>query len=142
MVLFDSPFARQNKLRCRCYVSIPHRDHIEQALLASLKRNTAHKFSLSWDAIRKGTENDVSMKAFLEFISTGFPEHIPEHLNSLKPYWKYRQSLFELDGVILYNDRVLIPPSLRGKVTEILHSAHQGVSSMEARARAIVFGRE
>ena len=43
------------------------------------------------------------------------------------------------DGVLLYNDRVVIPPALRSKVLEILHAAHQGISAMESRARAIVF---
>ena len=41
-------------------------------------------------------------------------------------------------GVILYRDRVVVPPPLRD-VLRIVHSAHQGVSSMESRARSIVF---
>ena len=106
-------------------------DHTERAFLASLKQQTTKNFCLSWETIRDATENDVCMKSLLEFISAGFPEHLPEHLIFLKPYWRYRQSLFVLDGVIMYNDRVLIPPSLRGKVMEILHSAHQGVIPCE-----------
>ena len=43
------------------------------------------------------------------------------------------------NGVILYRDRVVVPRSLRDKVHRILHSAHQGVSSIESRARYIVF---
>ena len=44
-----------------------------------------------------------------------------------------------LDDVILYHDKVAIPTSLRSRVLQILHSAHQGVLAMESRARAIVF---
>ena len=58
---------------------------------------------------------------------------------SIKPYLQYRKALYELDGVILYNDRVVIPPSMRQHVLHTLHSAHQGTSSMETRAREIVF---
>ena len=43
------------------------------------------------------------------------------------------------NGVVLYCDRIVIPLSLRRKVMSILHSAHQGVSAMERRARATVF---
>ncbi len=114
-------------------------DHIEHALLAMIKRDASNRFSISWEAISRETNNDDCMRSLLEYISKGFPEHLPEHLSSLKPYWRYRHSFSELDGVILYNDRVVIPPSLREKVIEILHSAHQGVTSMEARARATVF---
>ena len=70
---------------------------------------------------------------------SGFPDQLPENLSFLKPYWRYRESFYVSDGVILYNDRVVLPPSLRSKALNTLHSAHQGVSSMEARAKATVF---
>ena len=53
--------------------------------------------------------------------------------------WQHRESLFTHDGVILYEDRVVIPQSLRPTVLDILHSAHRGTSAMEMRARATVF---
>ena len=43
------------------------------------------------------------------------------------------------DGVVLYNDRILIPPSLRNKILKALHSAHQGISQMCSRADASFF---
>ena len=46
---------------------------------------------------------------------------------------------FVSDGAILFEDSVVVPPSLRRTVLDNLHAAHQGVSSMELRARAIVF---
>ena len=39
----------------------------------------------------------------------------------------------------MYDDRVVVPKALRQSVITILHSAHQGVSTIEARARSIVF---
>ena len=39
----------------------------------------------------------------------------------------------------MYQDRVIIPPSLRSQVLQHLHAAHQGTSSMEQRARAIAY---
>ena len=44
-----------------------------------------------------------------------------------------------LDDVILYNDRIVVPVSLRPIVLSALHAAHQGTSAMERRARATVF---
>ena len=41
--------------------------------------------------------------------------------------------------MILYNDRVVVPPSLRPHILKHLHAAHQGTSAMEHRARAIVY---
>ena len=66
-----------------------------------------------------------------------------------------------MDGVIMYGDhkrelnhnkllppssifqddvsRIVIPPSLRKEVLRVLHSAHQGVTAMNERAKAIVY---
>ena len=50
----------------------------------------------------------------------------------LHPFWPLREALHIQEGVIIYNDRVAIPPSLRKSALDMLHSAHQGVSAMEA----------
>ena len=47
--------------------------------------------------------------------------------------------MYECDGVILFNDRVVVPASLRPMVLQTLHSAHQGVNTMSIRARSIIF---
>ena len=39
----------------------------------------------------------------------------------------------------MYKDRIVIPPSLRSRIVENLHSAHQGVSSMYSWAQRIVY---
>ena len=43
------------------------------------------------------------------------------------------------DGVILYNNRIVVPPLLRQTVLKALHSAHQGISAMIARSESSVF---
>ena len=81
---------------------------------------------------------DPVMKPLLNCVRTGFLECHNED-PSIKPFWKYRDALYELDGVILYDDRAVIPPSLRGSILSTLHAAHQGVSAMKSRASSIVF---
>ena len=46
---------------------------------------------------------------------------------------------YTVDGVILYKDRIVIPPSLHQHVLSVLHSAHQSVTSMIARTETTVF---
>ena len=41
--------------------------------------------------------------------------------------------------MVLYKDRIIIPKTLRTKIIENLHSAHQGVSGMYSRAQSIIF---
>ena len=57
----------------------------------------------------------------------------------LRPYHQYSDSLYTVDGVVMYNERIVIPPSLLSGVLESPHAAHQGVSSMISRAEHSVF---
>ncbi|XP_041480493.1 uncharacterized protein K02A2.6-like [Lytechinus variegatus] len=79
------------------------------------------------------------MQTLLELIESGLPEHRHAFPHPLREYFQFRDGLSSVDGVILFNDRVLIPPSLRDEILTHLHAAHQGVTSMTARAEASVF---
>ena len=54
-------------------------------------------------------------------------------------FWRYREALTTVNSTLWYSDRIVIPASLRSRILENLHSAHQCVSSMNARAMATVF---
>ena len=79
----------------------------------------------------------------------------------LDTFWNMRDDLYVVDGVIVKNTevvvppalrketmqsfqmgenvRVIIPPSLQSEVLLTLHATHQEVSSMNHRARATVY---
>ena len=59
--------------------------------------------------------------------------------SGISQYLRYRDSLFVQDGVVMFQDRVVVPHSLRSAVLDSLHSAHQGVSAMQINAQSIVF---
>ena len=114
-------------------------DQVEAALVSSLHAETRESIALSWETIASETAADPTMHKLLEVVSNGFPDECRTEDSRIASFWIYRDSLYVSDGVLLYNDRVVIPPALRSKVLEILHAAHQGISAMESRARAIVF---
>ena len=114
-------------------------DHAEIAIAAAIRRDIASGLTLSWDTLIQETLKDATMQMLLHCVRTSFPQKLSEDNNILRPYWQYRFGFYEQDGVLMYNDRVLIPPSLRNHAVQALHAAHQGVSAMEARARTIVF---
>ena len=57
----------------------------------------------------------------------------------LLPYWRFRNELSVVDGVLMFGLRAVIPPKLQAEVISHLHSAHQGVSHMNNRANECVF---
>ena len=95
--------------------------------------------SITFDDVRLATTSDQLMSHLLELIEEGFPDSRNNLHPELKQYFQFRDRLSTLDGVILYRDRIVIPPSLRAKVLSALHSAHQSVTQMTSRAETSVF---
>ena len=95
--------------------------------------------AVTWDSVREATNSDPSMCQLLEYIAQGFPNKKGSLPAKLQTYFRFRSDLFAVDGVALYRDRVIIPPSLRSRILKVLHAAHQGVTSMMSRAESTVF---
>ena len=95
--------------------------------------------AITWEKVQQETVNDPMMLQLLEAVEEGFSVKRISDLPDLKPYAKLKQSLSAVDDVVLYKNRVVVPPTLREQILENLHSAHQGVSSMVSRAQASVF---
>ena len=118
----------------QCPPSYDHPDTVAAmtAVLDTLK-------SITWDDVRVATASDNTMTKLLSLVDDGLPGSRYEMPPGLQEYHSLRDGLYTLDGVVLYNDGIVIPSSLRSKVLEGLHSAHQGISSMTSRAEASVF---
>ncbi len=95
--------------------------------------------SVTWEKVQLATNIDKDMIHLLAIIESGFPDSRHELPPKLQSYHQFRDNLHSLDGVIIYKDRIVIPPCLREDILATLHSAHQGVTSMIARAETSVF---
>ena len=110
----------------------------EEAEVSAIKFSMQSDLTVSWDDMVSHTQQDPDLCAILVYIQDGFPTNCPDS-EVLHSFWQYRKALYELDGVIMYDDRVVVPRTLRQKVLRMFHAAHQGVSTMEQRARELVF---
>ena len=112
-------------------------DMTEEVLMSAIRHDAQKVGTISWSLLADETAADDSLGHLLRLIEGGQPvRHDDPALTSLKPII---DSLYSEEGVILYQDRVVVPSSLRGQVLQTLHAAHQGTTSMEQRARAIVY---
>ena len=93
--------------------------------------------SVTLDRVRLATASEL--QDLVEMIDTNFPASAQEVQPELREFFRSRECLSTHDGIILYNQRIVIPPSLRAEVLAILHAAHQGSTSMVSRAEASVF---
>ena len=79
------------------------------------------------------------MLQILDHIRRGVPDSGLELDKSIREYNRFRHDLHEVDGVLCYRDRIVIPTALRTKVLIGIHAAHQGISGMTRRIDETVF---
>ena len=116
-----------------CQMSIG--DLTEHLTVAAINNEVVNTTSVSWEAVATETKRDPVLSELSVAVQDGFQGSY----SRLAEFMRYRNSLYLQDGVVMYQDRVVIPKSLRHIVLDSLHAAHQGVSSMQMRAQAIVF---
>ena len=74
----------------------------------------------------------------MEAVESSFP-HWARNDKATAQFHGKRHLLYNKDGVIMSNDRIFIPRSLRKRVLQLLHGAHHGVTSMGAWARNLIY---
>ena len=107
--------------------------------LTSSAVSALRTMAITWDRVKLATTSDKDLTQLVSIIESGFPESRHEIPPALQEYYQFRKHLYTVDGVILYKDHIVILPSLWQHILAILHSAHQGITSMTAHAESSVF---
>ena len=110
-------------------------NQLQESLLSSL--HTTH--TVSWEQVQTATSSDDNMFLLLSTIEDGIPKFKHQLPPPIREYHQFRKHLYSSDGVVIYKDRIVIPPSLRSSCLSALHAAHQGTSTMTSKAEASIF---
>ena len=106
--------------------------------VAALSMTSLSKiFAITWERVQSATFSEYERLMCL--IQTGFPGEKSDVDNQFQDFWNFRQGLHVYDNVIMYHDRIVIPPSLRPEVLNSIHAAHQGQGAMMCTAQSTVF---
>ncbi|CAB0019866.1 unnamed protein product, partial [Nesidiocoris tenuis] len=87
------------------------------------------------------TERDINLRAVLDFVRKGWRK-IERKLLPVeqKIYFDLRDELFEKEGIIFYNDKIVVPKMLRRHMMDYIHGlAHLGINKTVARMRKIMY---
>ena len=110
-------------------------NQLQESLLSSL--HSIH--TVNWEQVQTATSSDDNMLLLLSTIEDGIPEFKHQLPPSIREYHQFRKHLYSSDGVVIYKDRIVIPPSLRPSCLSALHAAHQGTSAMTSKAEVSIF---
>lgn len=95
--------------------------------------------SITFELVKSASKDDKIIQQVIMQLISGFPEDKSQVKDEIKQFWKYRDMLSIVDGVLLCDGAVVIPSKLRQAVLDILGSAHQGVQAMKDRAANTIF---
>ena len=70
---------------------------------------------------------------------TGWPEHRRAAPVAVRPYWDSRDQLSVSEGIIFKGMRIVIPPSFRPRMLEIIHESYLGMTKCKQRAREVLY---
>ena len=89
--------------------------------------------------VKQSTNSDEELAVVRKILEEGDIVDVKSCPVVIKHFVRYWPSLLVQDGMVLMGNRTVNPLRLRQRVLDSLHSAHQGVTLMYARAEMAVF---
>ncbi|UYV64550.1 K02A2.6-like [Cordylochernes scorpioides] len=89
--------------------------------------------------IREESSSDPILCEVKKLILNGWPPNKNQTSMLTREYWNFREELTVQDGIILKNDRIVIPNKLRAEMIMKTHQGHIGINSSMRRARDNIF---
>ncbi|CAB4019464.1 sec1 family domain-containing 2 [Paramuricea clavata] len=89
--------------------------------------------------LRMATEEDESLRQLKKTVLSGWPDTKRETPVKIKEYWHCREEISEIDGILLKNEKIIIPSSFRPEMLEKIHAGHMGTEKCKKRARDVLY---
>ena len=83
--------------------------------------------------------SDPTMQMLHRYAMEGWPQHKRDVPPSLQPFWNVRNDIHVTDGILLKDNRLVIPYVWRTDILQKLHISHCGIEKTKANARTTVF---
>lgn len=87
----------------------------------------------------KETNKDPVLNKVKEFIISGWPKNQDRIDDMVRVYSKVKNELYIDNEIIFYNDRIVVPKSLRKEMLNSLHEGHVGITKTRERAKSLLF---
>ncbi|XP_060723274.1 uncharacterized protein K02A2.6-like [Tachysurus vachellii] len=91
------------------------------------------------DSVKKETGLDYELQMVKKYVADGWPRYAANVPQTLKSYYSARHHLSVFQDLVLYDDRIIIPQTMRSDILQRLHSGHQGIVKCRERAKCSVW---
>ena len=91
------------------------------------------------DQIRREQGNCEECRLLAKYLYEGWPEFQKDVPLGVSQWFPYRDLITTMDGLLTYDNRIIIPKSLRKDIVSRLHEGHSGLTRTLQRAKESVF---
>ena len=90
---------------------------------------------------QRETSRDPALEKLREYTENGWPQEKKDvdSLVHLYPYYKYRDEITAANGLLLRNERIIVPTTMSQEMRTKIHAGHLGIEKSKARAREVLF---
>ncbi|KAK3926756.1 hypothetical protein KUF71_015092 [Frankliniella fusca] len=89
---------------------------------------------------RAETAKDSTLQMLRKYIRFGWPvSSMHQAPTDLQELITCKNEIYEADGLLMKGTAIIVPATLKKKVLDSIHFAHQGIEKCKARARGVVF---
>ncbi|XP_031356627.1 uncharacterized protein K02A2.6-like [Photinus pyralis] len=91
------------------------------------------------EEIKNAQSQNRECQLLVEYVENGWPDHKKNVQELMKRWFAFRNGITIIDGLVCYNERMIIPAELREEIKEKLHDGHFGINRTLLRAKQSVF---
>lgn len=88
--------------------------------------------------VKNATINDPILSKVVEYCTIGWPNKNKLDV-SLRHYYNMKNELLVENGILYFDNRIVIPTELRKTMLNLLHESHQGITKTRLRAKNILY---
>lgn len=138
------------ELKYKSGKSIPVADYLSRYVSGKTSNNfeenfmkqMVHSVNISDDKLKvyqDETDKDSECSLLKKYFAEGWPSDKSKVADEVKFYFKMRNEIYVSDDLVYYQDRIIIPKSLREKVLVDLHEGHMGITKTLRFAKESVY---
>jgi len=91
------------------------------------------------DEFRQKTKSDPVLSELQLCLRNVFPTDKGNMSVQLKHFCKLKPDLYEMDGLLFVNNKLIVPADLRHNMLQLIHEGHQGIEKCKALARQCLY---
>ena len=82
---------------------------------------------------QRETSRDPALEKLREYTENGWPQEKKDVDSLVHPYYKYRDEITAANGLLLRNERIIVPTTMRQEMRTKIHASHPGIEKSQAR---------